>query len=195
VHISADAWLAATVGNALAYGRLLPLSRYWSRIAFLIQRGSDLVLESNEAFNRSIYHQHQELEFTVPFADALSVTDRFLELYEKLYHQGLPYTLVEVRFTPDGHDRTLLGAGRQQRSAWIDLITNDSDGYQLFYAAAVELVKDIGARPHLGKFCDGITAADLKEVHGENFHTFRQLVAAHDPDGKFANAFTRRLFG
>lgn len=194
VHIAADAWLAAALGNALAYGGLLPWSRYWSRIAFLIRRGSDLVLESNKAFNRSIYHQHQELEFTVPFEDALATTDRFLQLYEDLYRQGLPYTLVEVRFTPGGHDRTLLGAGRQRRSAWIDLITNDSDGYQFYYAAAVELIKEIGARPHLGKFCDGITAADLEQVHGESFRAFRHLVAAHDPDGTFANAFTRRLF-
>jgi FAD/FMN-containing dehydrogenase len=195
IHISADAWLAAAVGNALAYGRLLPLSRYWSRLSFLIQRGSDLVLESNKAFNRSIYHQHQELEFTVPFEDVFATTDRFLQLYEDLYHHGLPYTLVEVRFTPGGHDRTMLGAGRLRRSAWIDLIINDSDGFELYYAAAVELVKEIGAKPHLGKFCDGITAADLEKVHGDSFDAFLDLVATHDPDGKFANAFTRRLFG
>ena len=123
------------------------------------------------------------------------MADRFLKLYEDLYSQGLPYTLLEVRFTPEGHDQTMLGAGRGRRSGWIDLVCNDSDGFELYYAAAVDLIKEIGARPHLGKFCDGLTAADLEKVHGDSFRSFLDLVAAHDPSGKFANAFTRRLFG
>lgn len=195
LKISLDALLAAWVGNALAYGRLLPLSRFWSRVSFLNTRSSNLVLESNKAYNRSIYHLHQELEFTVPFEDTFEECDRFLKLYEKLYRTGLPYTLIEVRFTPDGHERTLIGAGRGRRSTWIDLICNDSDGYENYYAAAVGLVKEIGARPHLGKFCSGLDFEDLARVHGDRFDTFLRLVGEHDPQGKFTNDFTRRLFG
>jgi hypothetical protein len=32
-------------------------------------------------------------------------------------------------------------------------------------------------------------------VHGENVRRFLELVDEHDPDGKFTNGFTRRLFG
>jgi hypothetical protein len=67
VKISLDALLAAWLGNLLAYARLLPLSRFWSRVSYGVTRGSNLVLESDRAFNRTIYHLHQELEFTVPF--------------------------------------------------------------------------------------------------------------------------------
>jgi hypothetical protein len=35
---------------------------------------------------------------------------------------------------------------------------------------------------------------DLERLHGEHFARFRQLVEQHDPEGKFANDFTRRLF-
>jgi hypothetical protein len=191
-----DAWLAATVGNFLAYSGLLPLSRHVSRLPFISKRGSDLILESNKAFNRSLYHQHQEMEFAVPFEEAWDVCDRFLQLYHDLYRRHrLPYTLIEVRFTPADHEHTMIGAGRSRRSAWIDLISNDSDRWKLYYTAATHLIQEIDARPHLGKFCDGIGKEDLERVHGEHFRTFLTLVSKQDPQGKFSNDFTRRLFG
>ena len=117
--------------------------------------GSRLVLESNKAFNRTIYHLHQELEFTIPFEETFGACERFIELYEKMYHSAdLPYTLFEVRFTPE-HDLTLIGAGRDRRCTWIDLLCNDSHGFEGYFAAAEDLIKEIGGRPHLGKYCEG----------------------------------------
>jgi hypothetical protein len=130
----------------------------------------------------------------VPFENTFEMARRFIKLYEEMYSTGLPYTIFEVRFTPDGHERSLIGAGRERRSTWIDLVCNDSDGFESYYAAAEELIKNIGARPHLGKYCENIDSQDLKRLHGEHFDRFRQLVAQHDPQGKFANDFTRRLF-
>jgi hypothetical protein len=130
--------MAAWIGNFAAYTGWL---RAFSSLAYGARLGSHLVLESNRAFNRTIYDLHQELEFTVPFEDIFEACRRFIKLYEDMYPSGLPYALFEVRFTPDHHDRTLIGAGRDRRCTWID------------------------------------------------------LVKVHDPDGKFANEFTRRLFG
>jgi len=73
------------------------------------------------------------LEFTVPFEDTFEVCERFINLYKKLYEEldregsypsALPYTLFEVRFTPE-HDRTLIGAGRGRRSTWTE---KENDG-------------------------------------------------------------------
>jgi len=192
VSISADALLAAWAGNFLAHTRLL--SKLSSR-TYVKQRGTNLTLESNKAFNRTIYHLHQELEFTVPFERTFEACDDFIKLYEEMYPSGLPYTLFEVRFTPAGHDLTLLGAGRERHSTWIDLVCNDSRGFEKYYAKAQELIKEMEARPHLGKFCEGFGKADLEKLHGENFTKFLYLVEKHDPAGKFANGFTRRLFG
>jgi hypothetical protein len=119
---------------------------------------------------------------------------RFQTLYEQMYAEGLPYTLFEVRFTPAGHDRTLIGAGRENRSTWIDLVCNDSAGFEKYYAAAEQLIKEIGAKPHLGKYCESLDRTYLERLHKEHFAKFRQLQKEHDPEGKFANAFTRRLF-
>jgi hypothetical protein len=191
VKTSIDALGAAWVGNFLAYAGLL---RTLSPLVYGVELGSNLVLESNKAFNRTIYHLHQELEFTVPFEDTFESCRRFIDLYEDMYPSGLPYALFEVRFTPV-HDRTLIGAGRERRSTWIDLVCDDSRGFEKYYAAAEELVKEIGARPHLGKHCESFGKDDLARLHGDRFTRFLGLVEEHDPDRKFSNDFTRRLFG
>lgn len=192
IAISFDALLASWFGNFMAYTGLLPkLSDGTHRL----KRGTDLVMESNKAFNRTIYHLHQELEFTVPYVETFRRCQEFVGLYEAMYHQKhLPYALFEVRFTPAGHDRTLIGAGRDRRSTWIDLVLDDSRGFERYYAAAEALIKQIGARPHLGKFCQDHTKADLQNVHGAYFTQFLQLVQQYDPTGKFKNSFTRRIF-
>jgi hypothetical protein len=191
IAISFDALTSAWFGNFMAYTGLLDT---WSNWAYGLKQGTNLVLESNKAFNRTIYHLHQELEFTVPYADTWHECEKFLDLFETMYTSDLPYTLLEVRFTPAGHDRTLIGAGRDRRSVWIDLICNDSRGFEAYYAAAEVEVKNIAARPHLGKFCATLTKSDMQNVHGTHFDKFLQLMAQHDPQDKFANDFTRRLF-
>jgi hypothetical protein len=195
VRISIDALAAAWIGNLIAYTGCLPHSE---RTYGGIRGGSNLLLESNKGFNRTIYHLHQELEFTVPFKDTFKECERFIrryeDLYRELYPSGLPYTLLEVRFTPE-HDRTLIGAGRGGPSAWIDLVCNDSEGFERYYAEAERMMKECGARPHLGKFCESFNQADMGRLHGNNLTRFLELVEEHDPDCKFANNFTRRLLG
>lgn len=190
VAISFDALSSAWFGNLMAYTGFLPSSNS----TYGIKRGTNLVMESHESFNRTIYHLHQELEFTVPFEETWAMCDRFLDIYEQMYSKSLPYALLEVRFTPAGHERTFLGAGRSRRSTWIDLICNDSHGFEDYYRAAEEEIKKIGARPHLGKYCQSLDKGHLSRVHGAGFSRFLELMREHDPEDKFANEFTSRLF-
>ncbi|MDX1417198.1 MAG: D-arabinono-1,4-lactone oxidase [Candidatus Promineifilaceae bacterium] len=193
ILISLDALLAAWLGNLASYAGFLP------HISFLvsrIKRGSNIVMESNEAFNRSIYHLHQEFEFSIPFEDTFPVCRRFMDLYEEMHPTAvLPYTTFEVRFTPDGHTRALIGPGRDNRRTWIDLVCNDSIGYERYYAAAEKMMKEIGARPHLGKYTGSMDSSYLAQVYGEHLERFKELVQEHDPAGKFSNALTKQLFG
>jgi hypothetical protein len=92
LSISMDALLAAWFGNLVAYTGLLPAL---SSLTHSIKKGTNLVLESSEAFNRTIYHLHQELEFTVHYEDTFEACRRFIELYEKMYFQG--FTLHDFR--------------------------------------------------------------------------------------------------
>src|ERR1700752_3068576 len=107
----------------------------------------------------------------------------------------IPYPLFEVRFTPARHERTLIGAGRGRRSTWIDLVLNDSHGFENYYAAAEELMKEVGARPHLGKFCQAHTRQDIERLHSTYLAKFLEVRDQQDPQRKFTNVFTRRLFG
>ena len=204
LSISIDALLAAWPGNLMAYTGLLPRL---SSTAHSCKQGTNLVMESHRAFNRTIYHLHQELEFTAPFKATFGTCQQFIRLYEKLYLKSkLPYVLFEVRFTPDQHDRTLIGAGRKRLSTWIDLVCNDSIGFKEYYTEAETLIKTInsnagalvgmnGLRPHLGKYCETFDDADMQRLHGRDFTRFQGLRCIHDPQRKFENKFTRRLFG
>lgn len=192
ISISMDALLSAWIGNLMAYTELFPkLSDFSHRI----KKGTDLVLESNKAFNRTIYHLHQELEFTVSHEETFKMCKRFLALYEEMYSKDLPYTLLEVRFTPEGHDLTLIGAGRERRSTWIDLICNDSSGFEDYYSAAEDLIKTLDTRLHLGKYCEKHDKNDMMRAHKNNFTNFLQLRNKYDPERKFANKLTQRIFG
>jgi hypothetical protein len=193
LSISSDALLAAWFGGFMAYTGLLPR---WSGVAYGFKRGTDLVLESSEAYTRTIYHMHQELEFTVPFERTWEACDEFIGLYESLYDADLPYALFEVRFTPAGRYNSFIGAGRERRCTWLDLVPNDSYGFERYYDAAQIHMKQTryDTRPHLGKFCTLFHKEDMERLHGEHFDKFRQVCARQDPGRKFANSFTRRLF-
>ena len=191
VHHSIVALVSVWLADFLAHVRLLPtVSDFFLNLV----QGSDLVLDSSEAFNRTIYYVHHELEFAIPYEETFTILRRFAALYEELYAEGMPFVAIELRFTPAGHDRTLLGGGRGRRSTWIDLLCNDSAGHERFLEAAEILMKEIGARPHLGKYCQSIDRSYLEQVHGDYFSRFGKLVQKHDPEGKFVNAFTQRLF-
>jgi hypothetical protein len=123
------------------------------------------------AYSRTIYHLHQELEFTVPYEATFSVSDRLIKLYEELYSLGLPYTLIEVRFTLAGHDATLIG-DRPRTPFHLDrYCLQRLDRFETYYAAAVDLIKELGGRPHLGKYCTGFDVEYLQKLHGEYFQT------------------------
>jgi len=109
--------------------------------------------------------------------------------------EKLPYTLFEVRFTPGGHDRTLIGPGRERRSTWLDLLADDSTGFEEYFGAAEKLMREVDARPHPGKFNETFTKEDLLRLHQHHFVKFLDLVKQHDSESKFANEFTRRMFG
>jgi hypothetical protein len=195
INISLDALVSAWVGNFLAYAGVLNVA---SRYVYRFKKGSDLVLESAEAYSRTIYHLHQEQEFTVPFEDTIEVYKDFLAKFEEMYlanRKKLPFSFIEVRFTPADHELGMIGPGRDRRSAWIDLICNDTRGFETYYSVTEEMIREKGARPHLGKFCENLNKTDLANIYGTHFERFLELRNEHDPNRKFINSFTRRLLG
>ena len=192
--ITLAALSAAWIGDFLAWSKLLPGMA--SRL-LRTQKSSTLVMKSYLGFNRTIYHLHQELEFTVPVERTWEVAGRMVKIYEDLYQRRrMPFTLIELRFTPAGHVRSLIGPGSgQEVKAHINLVCNQSPGFAEFFAAAEEVIRTTDARPHLGKWCRSWTHDDLARLFGDDFLRFRELVQQHDPEERFGSDFTRRLFG
>ena len=157
--------------------------------------GSNLVLRSSNAFNRTLYHLHQELEFALPVAEVWDALDRCFEIYEELYpDHDLPFLLVEVRFTPD-HPPTLLGAGADRPSAWLCLCLNQSGDVGTYFDRIEQWLRTTDYRPHLGKWAESLDAAELARLHGDRFQTFQRVRDRHDPDRRFTNPFIERVLG
>jgi len=190
--ISVAALSAAWAGALMAHTGTL---RLLNRFAVRFQANTELVLKSYAGFNRTVYHLHEELEFAVPAADVWAVTDHLIERYEALYTAKMPYLIVELRFTPAGHQRAMIGPGVERETAWINLCLNQSGDYDSYYAEVEAYLRTIDARPHPGKFCETLDAEDLARAHGERWRRFQRVRARHDPDGRFLNPFTQRLLG
>ena len=184
---------AATFGDATAHWGLLPKT---ATAMLRLQRPSRLVLHSHEAFSRSQYHLHQELEVAVPRERVWSDLQELLDLYEDRYQrQRLPFLLVEIRFTPAGHERSFLGAGAELDTAWLCLCCNQSGAVGDYFADVEKWIRKSDARVHLGKWCEGLDADDVRRMHGDRFDRFRTVRRRLDPDGRFANPFVDRVLG
>jgi L-gulonolactone oxidase len=190
---STAAVAVATLGDAMAHGRLL---RRLATQSLRLQRSTNLVLQSHEAFSRSQYHLHQELEIAVPRDRVWDDLDALLEMYERRSaRQRMPFLLVEVRFSPAGHDASLLGPGVERDTAWLCLCLNQSGDVGDYFAEVEEWVRRSDARIHLGKWCEDLDADDLHRMHGERFGRFQVVRHRLDPVGRFSNTFVDRVLG
>jgi L-gulonolactone oxidase len=185
--------VVATIGDAMAHLGRLPK---FAAAGMRMQAATNLVLRSHEAFSRSMYHLHQELEIAVPLERVWRDLDETLAIYERMYAQGrLPFLLVEVRFSPSGHDCSLLGPGVERASAWLCLCCNQSGAVGRYFDAVEDWLRTTDGRIHLGKWCEHLDVRDLTAMHGERLAAFQRVRADLDPHGRFVNPFVERLLG
>jgi L-gulonolactone oxidase len=185
--------VAATLGDAMAHWGLLPKT---ATPTMKLQRATNLVLHSHEAFSRSQYHLHQELEVAVPRERVWDDLQYLLDLYERRSgEQRLPFLLVEVRFSPGPHDTSFLGPGSGRDTAWLCLCCNQSGAVGDYFADVEAWVRACDARIHLGKWCEDLDAGDIARMHGERFERFGAARGRLDPGGRFSNPFAERVLG
>ncbi len=191
---------AATFGDAMAHWGKLPKT---ADLAMRMQSATRLVLNSHDAFSRSQYHLHQELEVGVPAERVWADLDETLRIYEDLYRkQRLPFLLIEVRFSPGGHeDRSFLGAGVDGATAWLCLCCNQSGAVDEYFELVEQWVRGgdspgaTNIRVHLGKWCESFDVRDLAAMHGDRFKRFAEVRNQADPRGRFINPFIERVLG
>jgi L-gulonolactone oxidase len=149
---------------------------------------SAVVLPAGRAFGRRLFYRHDEIEHGLPMDAYLPALRAVLDLLARRDF----FSIVETRFTPDT-SQGLLGPGAGRPTAYIELATPMSQDRGAVYPEVEAILRDHGGQPHLGK-ATGATAADLLAAHGERFRRFQAVREAQDPQGKFLNGFTQRVF-
>ena len=148
-----------------------------------------LVMPGSQGFGRSLFYRHDEIEFGLPFEAWRACIGEIMQLL----HQKQFFSVVEVRFTPD-KSQALLGPGVGRRSVYIELATPLAQDTTEVFALAEAIFRAHGGQPHLGKKTN-IGAQQMLEIYGDRFTRFQAIRAQQDPEGKFLNPFTERVFG
>ena len=130
-----------------------------------------------------------EMEYEIPreaCAEALQRVRAFVD------DAGLRLSFpVEVRFT--AADDIPLSTGYGRPNAYIAVHVFEGMPYERYFSGVERIMDDYGGRPHWGKL-HFQTAETLAPRYPE-WDRFEMVRHRLDPDGRFANAYTRRVLG
>jgi FAD-linked oxidoreductase len=130
-----------------------------------------------------------ETEYAIPRQHAREALERALALIER---RGLPILFpFEVRFAAG--DDAFLSTAHERETCYIAAHQYTGMEFESFFRGFEEIMDSYGGRPHWGKR-HYQTAATLRERYPQ-WDRFRAVRARLDPDGVFANDYTRRVLG
>ena len=180
-------------GYLIEVARKLHISNRFARLGLgfysFFTNTRELVHPSAQGFSRTIYFRHDEIEYGVPFE---RYKDCLKEVRALLNREKYP-SLIEVRFTPD-HSQAILGPGAGRRTAYIELAPSTSRKTDPIFQKFEQIVLKYGGQPHLGKKLY-LDRQQMVTIYGqERMDRFEAARKAQDPNGKFLNEFTAKLF-
>jgi L-gulono-1,4-lactone dehydrogenase len=176
-------------GALCRVGRLRP--RWIPRLAKALPSAGRVtyVDQSYRVFASPRLVHFYEMEYAVPRAagaEALNRIRRFVE------DSGLLLNFpVEVRFTAP--DDIPLSTGYGRPNAYIAVHVYEGTPYGRYFGGVERIMDDYGGRPHWGKL-HFQTAETLAPRYPE-WERFQMVRHRLDPDGRFANTYTRRVLG
>ena len=130
-----------------------------------------------------------ETEYAIPRAHAREALERALALVER---RKLPILFpFEVRFAAG--DDAFLSTAHERETCYIAAHQYTGMEFESFFRGFEEIMDSYGGRPHWGKR-HYQSAATLRERYPE-WDRFQAVRARLDPDGVFANDYTRRVLG
>ncbi|MET0601152.1 MAG: D-arabinono-1,4-lactone oxidase [Baekduia sp.] len=130
-----------------------------------------------------------ETEYAIPRAHAREALELALALVER---RKLPILFpFEVRFAAG--DDAFLSTAHERETCYIAAHQYTGMEFESFFRGFEEIMDSYGGRPHWGKR-HYQSAATLRERYPE-WDRFQAVRARMDPDGVFANDYTRRVLG
>jgi L-gulonolactone oxidase len=130
-----------------------------------------------------------ETEYAIPRTHAREALERALALVER---RKLPILFpFEMRFSAG--DDAFLSTAHERETCYIAAHQYSGMEFESFFRGFEEIMDSYGGRPHWGKR-HYQSAATLRERYPE-WDRFQAVRARLDPDGVFANDYTRRVLG
>ena len=184
--VAENAVLGAICGAGKRAPRAVPkLNRTLPRIAGREER----VDRADRVFANQRIVRFTEMEYAIPREHGAEAVRRVLELIER---RALPITFpLEVRFAPP--DDALIGPSHGRESCYIAVHVYRGTAFESYFRGVEEIMSSYGGRPHWGKR-HYLSEAQFAERYPE-WDAFQDVRAGLDPDGVFANDYTRRVLG
>jgi L-gulonolactone oxidase len=171
-------------------GRRFP--RYIPKINRLVTRlagASRRTDRSDRIFTSPRLVRFTEMEYALPRAHTTTALRRLLGLIEE-HRFAVPFP-IEVRTV--AADDALLSTASGRDSGYIAVHMFEGMEWEPYFRAVEAALSELDGRPHWGKR-HFRTAADLRPRYPE-WDRFQAVRARVDPDGRFQNAYTRRVLG
>jgi L-gulonolactone oxidase len=130
-----------------------------------------------------------EMEYALPRADTTAALRRILALIEE--HRFAVSFPIEVRTA--AADDSLLSTANGRDSGYIAVHMFEGMEWEPYFHTVEASLRELGGRPHWGKR-HFQAAADLRPRYPE-WDRFQAVRARLDPEGRFQNAYTRRVLG
>jgi FAD-linked oxidoreductase len=188
-------WWDQILMENYAFGALCRIGRarpQWTpRLARAVPASGrqEYVERSDRVFASPRLVRFYEMEYELPreaCAEALNRVRAFVD------DAGLRVSFpVEVRFTAP--DDIPLSTGYGRPNAYIAVHVYEGTPYERYFSGVERIMDDYGGRPHWGKL-HFQTAETLAPRYPE-WDRFQMVRHRLDPDGRFANAYTRRVLG
>jgi FAD-linked oxidoreductase len=176
-------------GAVCRLGRLRP--RWTPRLARALPASGrqEYVDRSYRVFASPRHVRFYEMEYEIPREACAEALNRVRALV-KAEDLTLSFP-VEVRFT--AADDIPLSTGYGRPNAYIAVHVFEGMDYEPYFRGVERIMDDYGGRPHWGKL-HFQTAGTLAPRYPE-WDRFQAVRHRLDPDGRFANAYTRLVLG
>jgi L-gulonolactone oxidase len=171
-------------------GRRMPrLTPYLNRLMTAAVSPTDVEDRPYKVYASTRSVRFTEMEYAIPRAVAREAIERVLALVER---RRLPILFpLEVRFAAG--DDAFLSTAYKRDTCYIAVHQYRGMEYETYFRGVERIMDDYGGRPHWGKR-HYQTASTLRERYPD-WDRFQAVRTRLDPDGVFANDYTRRVLG
>jgi FAD-linked oxidoreductase len=144
---------------------------------------------AHEVFCTNRRVRFREMEYAIPRVNVVEVLGE-LDAWRRSTGENIPFPL-EVRFAPA--DDVWLSTAYGRETAYVAAQQYWRLPHARYFEAAERIFTAVGGRPHWGK----MHTRGVEYLAGQyrRLPDFQRTRAAADPEGVFANPYTRRLFG